>query len=44
MNSCSSRRKSLADAGVLSAAGIISSSFRLPLGEVLRFEDQTEVT
>jgi Putative multicopper oxidases len=41
MNSRSSRRKFLANAGVLSAAEIISSPFRLPLGAVLHFEEQT---
>jgi hypothetical protein len=41
MNSRSSRRQFLANASVLSAAEIIGSPLRLPLGAVLRFEDQT---
>src|SRR5258708_6963777 len=41
MNSRSSRRKFLANAGVLSAAGVVGPSFRLPLGVAAYIENQT---
>jgi FtsP/CotA-like multicopper oxidase with cupredoxin domain len=41
MNSRSSRRKFLANASVLSAAGVIGPSLRLPLGVPSCFKDQT---
>jgi FtsP/CotA-like multicopper oxidase with cupredoxin domain len=41
MNSRRSRRKFLANASVLSAAGVIGPSLRLPLGVASYFEDQT---
>jgi hypothetical protein len=41
VKSRSSRRKFLANAGVLSAAGVIGPSLRLPLGTASYLEDQT---
>jgi FtsP/CotA-like multicopper oxidase with cupredoxin domain len=41
MNSRSSRRNFLANAGILSAAGIIGPSLRLPLGAASHFADET---
>jgi len=41
LNSCSSRRKFLAHAGVLSAAGVIGPSLRLPFAAASHFGDQT---
>jgi FtsP/CotA-like multicopper oxidase with cupredoxin domain len=41
MNSRTSRRKFLANAGVLSAAGVIGSPIRLPLTAAPYFEDKT---
>jgi FtsP/CotA-like multicopper oxidase with cupredoxin domain len=41
MNSCSSRRNFLANAGVLSVASVIGPTLRLPLGAASYFEEQT---